>query len=89
MHDLPIVFNEEVGELERTIPSEMIRDAMVSPNLSSLTNPNAWADATAGGLNDPKHISTRKARAKTIKLSEWPDSEAKFEMREELVTLAK
>ncbi len=89
MHDLPIIFHEEVGELERTIPSEMIRDAMISPNLSSLTNANAWADAAAGGLNDSKHASTRKARVKAIKLSEWPDSEAKFEMREELVSLAK
>jgi hypothetical protein len=86
MHDLPIIFYEEVMELERTIPSEMIRDAMVSPSLNSVPNANAWE---GGLIGFAKRMSATKQRAKAIKLSQWPDAECKFEMREELVTLAK
>jgi hypothetical protein len=86
MHDLPIIFFEEVSELERTIPSEMIRDAMVAPSLNPLAPLNAWADPET---SETKHAPTRKQRAKGIKLSEWPDAECKFVMREELVNMAK
>jgi len=86
MHDLPIIFYEEVMELERTIPSEMIRDAMVAPSLNPLADTNTWEGGLVGHA---KRMSAAKQRAKAIKLSQWPDAECKFEMREELVTLAK
>lgn len=88
-YDLPLYYHEEVLELERTIPAELLRDAMVAP-LNA-----AWPDLDLGSypLDRPKvgagAGAARRARTQAVKLEEWPDAECQIEIREELVQLAR
>ncbi len=72
-------------ELERTIPAELLRDAMVAP-LNA-----AWPDLDLGSYptDKPKGVAARRARTQAVKLEEWPDAECQIEIREELVQLAR
>jgi hypothetical protein len=90
LHDLPIVFYEEVAELEKTMIPEMIRDAMLGKGFSGEMDASSAVPQHAfEAASARSKIPGRKKRLHPFRLSEYPDAEARLEMREELVSLVK
>jgi len=90
LHDLPIVFYEEVAELEKQMIPEMMRDAMlgkvyVGPSNSFAPDPVYGTDGEA----PPGKLPGRKKRRHPFRLSDYPDPEARLEMRIELLRAIK
>jgi hypothetical protein len=91
LHDLPIVFYEEVAELERQMIPEMMRDAMlgkvyVGPSNSFAPDPVYNKDGDPSGIG---RSPGRKKRRYPFRLSDYPDPEARLEMRIELLRAIK
>ena len=95
LHDLPIVFYEEVAELEKTMVPEMIRDAMLGKGFMGDQQQQQQQQQQGPesswhvGGEDPGRNARGKRRTRPFRLSEYPDAEARLEMRDELVSLVK
>lgn len=88
LHDLPIVFYEEVAELEKQMIPEMMRDAMLG---KAYVGPmDGYAPTPLCPDGDPTGGKAgRKRRRRPFRLSDYPDPEAMLDMRIELLRAVK
>jgi hypothetical protein len=98
LHDLPIVFYEEVAELEKQMIPEMMRDAMLGKAYIGPSNSFA-PELSYGYEGDSNGVgignggvggrTPRKRRRHPFRVSDYPDPEARLEMRIELLRAVK
>ena len=89
LHDLPIVFYEEVAELEKQMIPEMMRDAMLGKVYVGPTNNFAPVPPYGPEGDHAEGRAARKRRRHPFRLSDYPDPEARLEMRVELLRAVK